>query len=57
LNRISRTIAARSRYHAIGIGRLAELLEQAGFTEVRRVDGRFFQPVLVGRRRGTASST
>jgi SAM-dependent methyltransferase len=45
-----RTVVTRSRYHAVGLTRLAELLRQAGFVEVRRVDGRFFQPVLIGRR-------
>jgi SAM-dependent methyltransferase len=45
-----RTVVSRSRYFAIGVDRLAELLRRAGFTEVRRVDGRFFQPVLVARR-------
>jgi SAM-dependent methyltransferase len=45
-----RTVVARSRYYAIGLDRLGELLRQARFIEVRRVDGRFFQPVLLGRR-------
>jgi SAM-dependent methyltransferase len=45
-----RTVVSRARYFAVGLGRLAELLERAGFREVRRVDGRFFQPVLLGRR-------
>jgi SAM-dependent methyltransferase len=47
------TMVSRSRYYAIGLGRLAELLERAGFVDVRRIDGRFFQPVLIGRRGAT----
>jgi SAM-dependent methyltransferase len=45
-----RTRALRSRYYAVPIDRLMELLRQAGFGAVRRIDGRFFQPVIVGRR-------
>jgi SAM-dependent methyltransferase len=47
-----RTVVARSRYYAIGLARLAELLAGAGFVEVQRLDGRFFQSVLLGRRPG-----
>lgn len=39
---------ARTRYYAIGIDRLMELAREAGFREVRRLDGRFFQPLVVG---------
>lgn len=37
-------------YFAIGIERMAVLMEEAGFTRVRRIDGCLFQPVLVGTR-------
>src|SRR5262249_12298721 len=40
----------RSRYYAVGTGTLLALLEQAGFREVHRVDDRFYQPVLLGKR-------
>ena len=40
----------RSRYYAVGTEKLMELMRQAGFTLVERIDGRFYQPVLVGRR-------
>jgi SAM-dependent methyltransferase len=40
----------RTQYYAVGTERLLELMSQAGFVEVRRIDGRFYQPVLVGRR-------
>ena len=45
-----RTQALRSTYYAIGITRLMELMAQAGFENVRRIDGKFFQPVIVGTR-------
>ncbi len=42
------TRVMRARYYAVSIDRLLELLEEAGFTRVRRLDGRFFQPLLIG---------
>jgi hypothetical protein len=39
----------RSRYYAVGTGTLSALMEQAGFGNVHRLDGRFYQPVLLGR--------
>lgn len=44
------THAVRSEYHAIGIDRLLELMQEAGFSDCRRIDEVFFQPLLVGRR-------
>ena len=40
----------RSRYYAVGTDKLMELMRQAGFVQVERIDGRFYQPVLLGRR-------
>ena len=40
----------RSRYYAVGIAKLMELMRQAGFAQVERLDGCFYQPILVGRR-------
>jgi hypothetical protein len=40
----------RSRYYAISTMRLCELMQEAGLKDVRRIDGAFFQPVLVGTR-------
>jgi hypothetical protein len=37
-------------YLAIPLGQVAELMKAVGFQDVRRVDDRFFQPVLVGTR-------
>lgn len=45
--RILRTTA---RYYAVPIPRLLQLLEMAGFEACQRLDGVFYQPVLVGRR-------
>jgi len=42
------TQVMRSRYYAISAARLFELMWKAGFTEVKRLDGVFYQPVLVG---------
>ena len=38
----------RSKYYAIGVDTLMALMEQAGFHEVRRIDDRFYQPVVLG---------
>ena len=44
------TRAIRSTYYAVAISTLVELLERAGFADVERIDGAFFQAVLLGRR-------
>jgi SAM-dependent methyltransferase len=40
------THVMRSRYYAVGISSLMDLLSQAGFVDIQRLDGRFFQPVI-----------
>ena len=40
----------KSSYLAIPVEQVAGLMRTVGFENVRRVDGRFFQPVLVGTR-------
>jgi SAM-dependent methyltransferase len=40
----------RTSYLAITPARVAELMRAVGFVDVARLDGRFFQPVLVGTR-------
>lgn len=52
-----RTRAFRSQYYAVPIHRLMDLLHQAGFEAVRRMDGMFFQPVIVARRPPSHSSS
>ena len=44
------TQVLRSRYNAVSTGRLCALMVEAGFDAVRRIDGAFYQPVLVGTR-------
>jgi SAM-dependent methyltransferase len=44
------TRVMRSRYYAVGTDTLLGLMRRAGFVEEERVDGRFYQPVLLGRR-------
>lgn len=42
------TQAARARYYAIPIARLMALMREAGFEHTERLDGAFYQPVLLG---------
>lgn len=44
------TQVMRSHYYAIPIDRLLALMEEAGWSDARRLDGYFYQPVLVGTR-------
>jgi hypothetical protein len=44
------THVMRTKYNAVGTDHLLALMRQAGFTKVERLDGRFYQPVLVGNR-------
>jgi SAM-dependent methyltransferase len=44
------TRVMRSQYYAVGIDKLMELMRQAGFVEVERIDGRFYQPIILSRR-------
>lgn len=46
-----RTRAFRSTYYAVGIPKLMELISEAGFEDVRRLDDRFFQPIITGTRK------
>lgn len=45
-----KTRVMRSKYYAISTNKLCDLMRQAGFEDVRRIDGIFYQPVLVGTR-------
>jgi SAM-dependent methyltransferase len=44
-----RTEVIRTRYYAVTTDTLINLMEQAGFSAVERLDGSFYQPVVVGR--------
>ena len=46
----ARATVLKTSYLAIPVKRVAELMRSAGFENVGRVDGRFFQPVLLGTR-------
>src|SRR5262249_48825481 len=45
-----RAVIVKSSYLAIPVTDVAGLMKAAGFQDVRRLDDRFFQPVLVGTR-------
>lgn len=45
------THVVRATYYAIAVPRLRELMSQAGFDEACRLDGRFFQPMIIGTRK------
>jgi len=45
------THVMRATYYGIGIPRLMELMAAAGFVDVRRLDGRYFQPLIIGSRK------
>jgi len=45
------THTSQETCYALPIYRLMRLMEEAGFHEVRRVDGVFFQPVVIGRKK------
>ena len=45
-----RTQVMRATCYAIPVPRLVELMREAGLADVRRQDGAFFQPLVVGRR-------
>jgi SAM-dependent methyltransferase len=42
----------RSKYYAVPITHVVELMTEAGFQAVRRIDQRFFQPLIAGFRPG-----
>jgi SAM-dependent methyltransferase len=44
------THVMRTQYNAVGTDHLLTLMRRVGFTGVERLDGRFYQPVLVGNR-------
>ncbi|HEX6910028.1 MAG TPA: class I SAM-dependent methyltransferase [Longimicrobium sp.] len=44
------TRVMRATYYALPVSRLMELMHRAGFRDVRRLDGAFYQPLVIGRR-------
>lgn len=47
------TRVMRSKYYAVGIKKLMALLEEAGFSDVKRADGNFFQPIIIGTKKAS----
>jgi len=47
---VCRAHAFRSTYYAVTIYLLMKLMRRAGFADVRRLDDRFFQPMIIGTR-------
>ena len=47
---VAPTQIMRSRYYAISPNKILRLMTQAGFVNVERLDGEFYQPVVVGTR-------
>jgi SAM-dependent methyltransferase len=45
----SSLLRTTARYYAIPVARLLDLMSEAGLVDCRRLDGVFYQPVLVGR--------
>jgi SAM-dependent methyltransferase len=45
-----RTHVMRSKYYAVSIDRLLELMREAGFDQAQRINDMYFQPVLVATR-------
>jgi hypothetical protein len=45
-----RTRVMRATCYALPVARLVELMREAGFADVRRLDDAFFQPLVIGRR-------
>lgn len=46
-----KTNVMRSQYYAVSTDKLISLLTKAGFCEVGRLDGKFYQPVIIGRKK------
>jgi SAM-dependent methyltransferase len=44
------SLVFRTKYYMVAIDRLKELMIEAGFSGICRVDGKFYQPVIIGRR-------
>lgn len=50
------THVMHSTYYAVSIQKLKELMRQAGFEDVRRMDDRFFQPMITGTKKGATTA-
>ena len=52
VTKVVQTHLARCRYYAVSIEKLLCLMRRAGFSNTRRIDNAFFQPMLVGTKTG-----
>ena len=43
-------VISNARYYAVDTDTLLSLLKQAGFADAERIDGEYFQPVLLARK-------
>jgi hypothetical protein len=43
-------LVSRARYYAVDTDTLLSLLKEAGFADAERIDGEYFQPVLLARK-------
>ena len=51
------THVMRTRYNAVGTDHLLALMREAGFASTERIDGQFYQPVLIGNREVETTKT
>ena len=47
---LKRELCTASRFYAVSIGRLLELMRECGFQDCRRIDETIYQPILTGKR-------
>jgi hypothetical protein len=45
------THVMRTKYYAVGLDKLKNLMAKAGFSQVQQLDDQFFQPVIIGKRK------
>jgi SAM-dependent methyltransferase len=47
---LTRELCTASRFYAVSIGRLLDLMRESGFQDCHRIDEMIYQPILTGRR-------
>ena len=40
----------RSKYYAVSISKIIELMQMAGFTAVKQIESEFYQPIIIGKK-------
>ncbi len=46
------SVVTRVKYYAVSIRKLSDLLKEAGYAKIERIDDVFFQPVILAIREG-----